>query len=113
MTSERDLMVLELCLKYAKGGYFVVPQGSCNYTYSARPYYEDSPEKWFSKFKRFMKATKDHYKFNLSCDGIDTSIYREEWKGLNSIVVEAMDVQVWPYSLDYEAALSIRYANYT
>lgn len=63
---------------------------------------------WSQKFKRFVKATQDHYKYNLSCDGIDASIYREEWKGLKSIAVETMDVQIWPYSLDYECD-AIRY----
>lgn len=111
MTSERDLMVLELCLKYSKGGYFIVPKGS--YSYSGERYYKEEPDRWSSKFKRFMKITKDHYKFNLSCDGIDSSIYSEEWKGLKSMTVEAMDVQVWPYSLDYESdALSVRYGKY-
>lgn len=111
-SGERDLQVLELCLKYAKRGYFIMPQGSVSYSYSGRPYYEEDPERWSSKFKRFMKATKDHYKFNMSCD-IDSSVYAKEWKGLNNMVVEAAAIDVWPYSLDTEEdALSIRYAKY-
>lgn len=112
MTTERDLMVLELCLRYAKGGYFIMPQGSCPYTYSGRQMgYEDKPERWSGKWKRFMKANKD-FLFNISCDGIDSSIYKEEWKGLNTMVVEAMDVQINPWTLDYkDDAMSIKYAD--
>lgn len=108
MTGERDLMVLELCLKYSKGGYFIVPVQSAPFRYSGHHYYENDQSKWSKKFIRFVKATQDNYKYNFSCDGIDASIYREEWKGLKTIAVEAMDVQIWPYSLDYECD-SIKY----
>jgi hypothetical protein len=113
MTGERDLMVLELCLKYAKGGYFIVPKGSSSFNYSGEQYYKEEPDRWSQKFKRFMKATKGHYTFNLSCDGIDAGIYKEEWKGLNQITVEAMDVQIHPWSLDYEQdALHNRFSGF-
>jgi len=102
MTTERDLMVLELCLKYAKGGYFIMPKGSSSFNYSGERYFKEDPTRWSRKFQRFMNLTKGHYTFNLSCDGIDSSIYSDEWKGLNSMTVEAMDVQIYPYSLDYE-----------
>lgn len=34
------------------------------------------------------------FDFNMTCDGIDCSIYREEWKSLNGISVEAVNVDI-------------------
>lgn len=112
MSGERDLMVLELCLRYAKSGHFIMPSGSSPFRVSGRPYYEDDPATvWSKKFQRFMNANKE-FKFNLSGGDIDTSIYKEEWKGLNSISVEAVSIDIFPWWCYEEDAFINRYKNY-
>lgn len=97
---ERDLQVLELCLRYAKNGSFILPTGSVPFSYSGRPYYEDKPDRYSRKFKRFLKANCEEFKFTMQCDGIDTSIYKDEWKNMSgSIVTEVADISIYPYSL--------------
>lgn len=100
MSGERDLMVLELALRYAKGGYFILPSGSVPFKFSGERYYKNEPDRWMQRLKRFIKVNEE-FKFNMVCDGIDTSIYKDDWKGLNGISVEAVDVQIYPWSLDY------------
>lgn len=97
----RDLMVLELCLRFSESGYFILPNGSVPFQYSGRQYYEDNPERYNRKLVKFIKDNSE-FKFAMSCDGIDCSIYRDEWKNLNGIGVEAVNVQIHPYYLDDE-----------
>lgn len=101
-TGQRDLMAVEVCLRYGKNGYFILPSGSAPFTYSGRPWYEDKPERYSQKFKRFLKDNKD-FKFQMTCDGIDSSIYKDEWKNLNGISVEAVNIDIHPWSLYLES----------
>ena len=79
---ELELMVLELCLRFADNGYFILPPMSCPFQNSGRPYHEERPSR---KFDSFIKANKDLIEnrckgIYFSCDGIDTSLYIDEWK---------------------------------
>jgi predicted RNA methylase len=78
----RDLMALEIALRYGKNAMFILPTGSVPFSYSGRQYYEDSTDRYSQKLRRFLRENKDIY-FTMQCDGIDTSIYRDEWKNLS------------------------------
>lgn len=103
----RDLMVLELCLRYSKNGNFILPSGSVPFEYSGKPYYRNEVDRWSQKLKKFLKENKD-YKFTMQCDGIDCSIYKDEWQNLNGIAVECVDISIHPFSL-YDESDSITY----
>jgi hypothetical protein len=105
----RDLMVLELCLRYAKNGNFILPSGSVPFEYSGRPYYRNEPDRWSQKLKKFLKDNKQH-KFTMQCDGIDCSIYSDQWQNLNGIGVECVDISIHPFSL-YDVSDSITAIN--
>jgi hypothetical protein len=87
--SERELMVVELCLKFARSGYFILPPSSCEFRYSGRPYYEEVEQK---KVTKFRKENPDYF-FKMVCDGIDAGIYREDWKG-TQITTEAVHLDL-------------------
>ena len=94
----RDLMVAELCLRYAKSGYFILPSMSTPFKFSGEQYYQE----WESnEYKKFKKANAT-IPFNMSCDGIDCDVFKDQWKNLNGIRVEAVDIQIYPWSLDEE-----------
>lgn len=88
--SEFDLMTIEIASKISDYGTFIVPQGSTPFRYSGRPYFEDlrSKSKGYnehqlpipSKVAKFIKETGLNYMFNV---GIDTSVYIDQWKGVN------------------------------
>lgn len=103
-TGTRDLMALEICLRYAKNGSFILPSGSVPFEFStgrARQYgYIEDPTRWNQKLKKFLKDNKD-FKFTMTCDGIDTSIYNDSWKNLpNGIGCEVVDVSIYPWSMN-------------
>lgn len=94
--NNRDLMCLEVALRYGKDAYFILPSGSVPFRYSGAPYYQENLSR---ELKRFIEVNKE-FLFNMSCDGIDCSIYKDEWKNLNGISVEAVNVQIYPYYLE-------------
>jgi hypothetical protein len=73
---ELDAMVIELCLKYAVDGYFILPQNAVEFQYSGRPYYE---EKESRKINALRKANPN-IPFKMVCDAVDTKIYFDAWK---------------------------------
>jgi predicted RNA methylase len=77
----RDLMAVELALKYSKHAYYILPSSSVPFRYSGAPWHEDNPERYSQKLKKFIKENKE-YKFSMVCDGIDTTIYKDQWKNL-------------------------------
>lgn len=86
-TGERELMVLELALRYSSSANFILPPGTCEFRYSGRPYYEEVEQR---KVKRFREKNKESF-FKMECDAIDTSIYKDDWKNTN-ITVEVADI---------------------
>ena len=89
-TGERELMALELCLRFAIDGYFILPPCSVEFKFSGAPYYQEQPQ---SKVERIKK--KCPIPFRMYCDGIDGSIYRDEWKG-TCINTEAVRIVIDP-----------------
>lgn len=88
--SERELMAVELCTKYAKHGQFIMPPSSCECIFSGRPYYERRPS---SKVDRLRKALGEDVFFHMEIDGIDCSIYRDEWKN-TKITTEVVSINL-------------------
>lgn len=86
-TGERELMALELAHRYSNHAHFIIPPSSCEFQYSGRPYYGRRPSK---KIDRFKKANPDMF-FYMEAEGIDASIYRDEWKG-TSITTEVANI---------------------
>ncbi|WP_346659972.1 hypothetical protein [Chryseolinea sp. H1M3-3] len=96
----RDLKALEICLRYGKNGMFILPSGSVPFKYSGAQYYDDNKERYSQKFKKFLRENKD-FNFSMQCDGIDASIYLEEWKNLaGGIGCEVVNVNIYLWSLD-------------
>lgn len=95
----RDLMALEIALRYGRHAMFILPSGSVNFRYSAAPYFQDEPERYSQRLKKFIKDNKDIH-FNMQCDGVDTSIYRDQWLNLpGGIACEVVNVGIYPWSL--------------
>lgn len=100
-SGERELMVLELAHRYSNQANFIIPPSSCEFQYSGRPFYERRPSK---KIDRFKKANPELF-FFMEADGIDASVYRDEWKG-TSITTEvasiSFDKSEYSYLFDKE-----------
>jgi predicted RNA methylase len=105
----RDLMALEIALKYGKNAMFILPSGSVPFRYSGAQYYDDSVDRYSQKLKKFFKENKDIH-FTMQCDGIDTSIYKDEWQNLpGGIGCEVVNVSLYPFSLwDKEDSITLR-----
>lgn len=88
--SEFDLITIEIASKISDYGSFIVPQGSTPFRYSGAPYFQDSRQqsKGYNphelsvpiKVAKFIRETGLDYEFNV---GIDTSIYKDQWKGVS------------------------------
>jgi len=95
----RDLQAVEVCLRYSKAGYFILPSGSVSFKYSGEQYYKDEPDRYSQKLKKFITDNK-HINFDMICDGIDCGVHKEKWVNLNGISVEAVNVAMYPYYSD-------------
>ena len=90
--SEFELLTIEIGSKIADRGIFLIPQSSTPFRYSGAPYYQDLREvnKGYNphgltpmqKVNKFIKETDFDYQFGM---GIDTSHYKDEWKGVSPI----------------------------
>lgn len=81
-----DLRVVELGGRIAQYGSFILPQGSTPYRWSGNNgRYEDLIRNCTcpKKVKKFIKETGLEFQFNSL--GLDTSQYREMWKGVKPI----------------------------
>lgn len=74
-----ELAVLDIASDHARRGIFILPQMSCPFEYSGRRYYE---RRHSEKFARFHKLTG----IDLECESIDSSYFRDQWKGVCPIV---------------------------
>lgn len=93
--NNRDLMVLEVVLRYGEDAYFILPSGSVPFRYSGERYRQHTEPR---DLKSFVKLNKE-FQFDMVCDGIDCAIFKDEWKNLNGISVEAVNIQIHPYYL--------------
>lgn len=79
---------MEVCSKISDIGTFIVPQNSTPFKYSGSNFfidYQDSNKKYgnmSTKVSKFMLETGFIFNFNL---GIDTTIYLNQWKGVNPV----------------------------
>lgn len=90
--AEFELITIEIASKIADYGSFIVPAGSTPFRYSGYPYFVDLREKSPgynphgqsvpNKVQKFINETGLDYQFNL---GIDTSVYKDAWKGVSPI----------------------------
>lgn len=90
--AEFDLITVEIGSKLADYGCFILPQQSTPFKYSGAEFYMDlrKQNKGYNpyglqvptKVQKFIKETGLDYQFNI---GIDTSIYKNDWKGVSPI----------------------------
>jgi type I restriction-modification system DNA methylase subunit len=71
--------VIDIASNLADFGVFIVPQMSAGFNYSGRPYYDRHKD---GKAVKFQEQTGLH--FEAGC-GVDTSIFKDEWKGVSPI----------------------------
>ncbi|TFF34401.1 class I SAM-dependent methyltransferase [Mucilaginibacter psychrotolerans] len=90
--AEFDLITIEIASKIADYGCFILPQQSTPFKYSGAEFFMDLREqnKGYNpyglsvpnKVQKFIKETGLNYEFNI---GVDTSIYKDDWKGVSPI----------------------------
>lgn len=74
-----EFHVIDIASHIADFGTFIVPQGSAGFNYSGRQFYERQKE---GKAVKFQEQTGLY--FEAGC-GVDTSVYKNEWKGVSPI----------------------------
>lgn len=82
--NEFDLHVVDVAAGLADYGVFILPQGSCPFTYSGRPRHELQENR---KTVRFREQTGIELHAGI---GIDTSYYRNDWHGVSPTVEVAV-----------------------
>lgn len=76
-----EYKVIELASTIADNGSFIIPQMSAGFVYSGAQYYDRRPS---TKYDKFVKETGIVLNPGI---GVDTSFYKDDWKGV-SIVCE-------------------------
>ena len=76
---EFEFRLIEVASTIADNGTFILPQQSAGFVYSGQPYMEWTESR---KYQSFKKQT--NIELQPGC-GIDTSIYKDEWKSTNII----------------------------
>lgn len=74
-----EFHVIDIASNLADFGVFIVPQASAGFNYSGKPYYDRHKE---GKAFKFQQETGLY--FESGC-GVDTSVYKTEWKGVSPI----------------------------
>lgn len=87
--AEFEFKVMEVASKISDIGTFIVPQGSTPYRYSGAQWFIDYQKPIKGDFgsmpvkvHKFINETNIKFNFNL---GIDTSVFKDEWKGVSPI----------------------------
>jgi hypothetical protein len=90
--AEFDLITIEIASKLADYGCFILPQSSTPFKYSGADFFMDLriQSKGYNpyglqvplKVQKFIKETGFDYQFNI---GVDTSVYRDQWRGVSPI----------------------------
>lgn len=78
--SDFEYKVVERASQIAHNGSFILPQNSCGFKYSGVQYYHKIED---SKYNKFVEQTNITLYPGV---GIDSSIYKEEWKNTNILV---------------------------
>lgn len=74
-----EFHVIDIASHLADFGVFIVPQNSAGFNYSGKTYYERQKD---GKAVKFQNDTG--LRFEAGC-GVDTAIYKNEWKGVSPI----------------------------
>lgn len=77
--SQFEFKVVELASRLAHFGAFILPQMSTPFRYSGQQCYREDVA---DKLKKFLEQTGISMEFNC---GIDTAIFKDEWKGVSPI----------------------------
>lgn len=85
--SEFEFKLIDVASNIAEYGSFLIPQGSTPFKYSGNRYFEDlriedDGSRLGNKVKKFIKETRLEYEFGV---GVDTSYFKEDWKGVKPI----------------------------
>lgn len=72
-----EFHVIDIAAHLANYGVFIVPQGSAGFNYSGRHYFERQTD---GKAVKFQEDTGLYFEAGI---GVDTSIFRNEWKGVS------------------------------
>lgn len=90
MGSDFEFKAMDIASNLADYGLFIIPQGSTNFKYSGQTNYSQMSDlEVQTKVKKFLKETG--FEFG-SPVGIDTDIYRKEWKGVTPLC-EIVDIE--------------------
>ena len=81
--SDIDIAAIEIAMLNAECVDFILPQGSCTFRFSGRPYYDEVENRKIAKLKK--ETGVDFY---MSCTSVDTSVY-ESFKN-TKITVECV-----------------------
>jgi predicted RNA methylase len=88
-SGEDDLAVVDIAADLASWGVFILPQMSCPFEYSGRPFYRERPS---PKVDKFTAATG----LRLSCESTDTSCYKDAWRGVSpSVEICSLSFDEW------------------
>jgi hypothetical protein len=77
--SDFEFHVIDIAANIASYGVFILPQMSAGFNYSAKPEYSRQ-----TSGKAFDFQEKTGLRFESGC-GVDTSIYKNEWRGVSPI----------------------------
>ena len=84
--NELDIAAIEIGIKKAEFPSYILPQGSCTFKGSGRPYFDHCENKKIDKLKKEMGID-----FYMAWASIDTSIYEEGFKN-TKVVVECLSI---------------------
>lgn len=76
-----EYKVVEKASRIAHNGSFILPQTSAGFKYSGAQYYQQTKDS--DKYNKFVEQTKITFHAGV---GIDSSIYRDQWKNTNILV---------------------------
>ncbi|MDX8563476.1 hypothetical protein OZ664_05640 [Elizabethkingia sp. HX WHF] len=91
--SEFEYIAIDIASTIAKEGCFILPQSSTPFKYSGERSYSDVEPS--TKLKKFLKETGFEMELPI---GIDTSVYINEWKGVNPMC-EIVDIDFYSESV--------------
>lgn len=82
-----DIASIEIAMVNAEYVDMILPQGSCTFQYSGRPYYQERENRKINKLKKDTGLD-----FYMSSTSVDTSVYEQGFKN-TSVVVECVSLE--------------------
>lgn len=81
-----EMAAIEIAMLNAERCSFILPQGSCDFRYSGRHYYEEIENRKTAKLKK--ETGIDFYMYG---GDVDTSVYKDEWRN-TKVTVEVVTI---------------------